>query len=324
MKKYVILIAVISLIWSFTANGNAYQNNEESSTSSDQDVVLEMENINIHGSLRVPDGDGKHPVVLIIAGSGPTDRNANNMMGLKTNAYKMISDTLAAHGIASLRYDKRGIAESTYEGFSESDLTFDDYVNDAAEWLKMLKAEERFDEVFILGHSEGSLIGTIVASKYDIAGLISAAGTAQKADSILLEQLSKQGVSYLDKAKEIFDSLNAGKTVDIQDPNLQMIFRNSVQPYMISWIKYDPVAVMSEVDCPVLVIHGEKDIQINYKEAQKLADTNPEAEAVVLEEMDHVLKNLSGVYMETYSNPELPLSPEFSEEIVSFIKSNSK
>ncbi len=150
-------------------------------------------------------------MALIIAGSGPTDRDGNNPM-MKCDAYKKLAYGLAENNIASLRYDKRGIAESQAAGKNESDLRFDDYVNDAKDWIQLLKQEKRFSKVIVIGHSEGSLIGMIAATDAD--KFISLAGAGRRADKIIKEQLSNQSKEALDLSNPIIDSLTKGKTVD--------------------------------------------------------------------------------------------------------------
>ena len=140
----------------------------------------------IHGTLVLPSGDGKVPVVLIIAGSGPTERDGNNpLLPGKNNAYKMLADALAADGIASLRYDKRGIGASRAAGGKESDLRFDNYVDDAAAWVGKLAENPRLSKVIIAGHSEGSLIGMLAASRTKAAAFVSVAGVAKRASDVM-------------------------------------------------------------------------------------------------------------------------------------------
>jgi len=301
-------------------NGN---NKQEIYNPVETEITLDIETAKIYGSLKLPNEDGQFPIVLIIAGSGPTDRDGNNTMGLNTDSYKMISDTLAMHGIASLRYDKRGIAKSYYTGFSEADLTFDDYVTDATNWIEKLKNDSRFTKILILGHSEGALIGSIVTNQQTINGFISVAGTAQRADSLILEQLSTQPDYIKIEAQAIIDSLNKGIIVSNVSQALYSLFRPSVQPYMISWFQYNPKTEISKITSPVLILHGSTDLQVKSSEAQLLAENNSNAEIKIIDNMNHVLKNASSDYQEnmaTYSNPNLPLSDNFCDLLIDFIE----
>lgn len=290
-------------------------------------ITLETATANIYGTLNSSKDKEQLPLVIIIAGSGPTDRNGNNTTGLKTNAYKMISDTLAEHGIASLRYDKRGIAESYYTGFREEDLRFEDYISDAAEWVKKMQEDDSFSDIFVLGHSEGSLIGMLALQETDVSGFISVAGTAQSADALILEQLAGQPQEIIDEAESIIKALNQGMLVQDVSQSLYALFRPSVQPYLISWFKYNPVTEIAKLNVPLLVVHGSTDLQVNCSEAQQLAVANSNAELAVIDFMNHVLKNAGDdiqTNLATYSNPSLPLNTEFCKVLTKFIKENIK
>ena len=289
------------------------------------EISLVTKTATILGSLKLPNENGQFPIVLIIAGSGPTDRNGNSTIGLNTDCYKMLSDTLAMNGIASLRYDKRGIAKSYYAGFNESELIFDDYIDDAKKWIELIANDDKFKKIFILGHSEGALIGSIVANQTQLGGFISVSGTAQRLDSLILEQLSDQPDYIKIEAQNIIDSLNNGILIPDVSQELYSLFRPSVQPYLISCLKYNPRTEISRIESPLIVLHGKTDLQVKYSEAQILADCNPNAEILIIDNMNHVLKNASSDYQEniaTYSNPNLPLSSTFCESLINFIKEN--
>lgn len=324
MKHNILLLAAIGIL-NLSCSKDDSQTGELISPI-EEEMILETESASIHGTLTLPQEDGTYPIVLIIAGSGPTDRNGNNNIGLSTNTYKLISDTLAKVGIASLRYDKRGVGDSFYQGFSESELIFDDYVDDATKWVTKLKEDPRFSDVLILGHSEGALIGSIVAAELDIAGFISVAGTAQRADLLLLEQLSTQTEAIKTEAASIINSLNNGILVEEVSQSLLSLFRLSVQPYLISWFKYDPKEEIAKIADPVLIIHGDTDLQVNSSEAELLGENNSSAQVEIISGMNHVLKNASLNTQEnlaTYSNPDLPLTDRFVEEMIGFIQAKT-
>ncbi len=277
---------------------------------------------NIYGSLVTPPGINKVPVVLIIPGSGPTDRNGNNQYGVKGNTYSMLADSLQKEGIASLRYDKRGIGASAAAMTREDSLTFDDMVNDAIGFTKMLKQYWRFSKVIILGHSEGSLIGIRVAEQEKVAGLISAAGIAQRADKIVEKQLKEQSKELSKKSKVLFDSLLDGYTVNVEDPALTPLFRNSVQNYIRSWLKYTPDEEIKKLQIPILILQGTNDIQVAVSEAEKLSKAAPGATLTVIDGMSHLLKQAPEDRVKneaTYSDPNLPLSPGLMPAIMKFI-----
>jgi hypothetical protein len=272
----------------------------------------------------MPDEKKKVPVVLIIAGSGPTDRNGNSDQGvLKANEYKMLADSLKLAGIACVRYDKRGIGESSTAMKSEDSIRFEDGIKDAEGFIKMLKADVRFSKVIVLGHSEGSLIGMIAARQEKAAAFISVAGIAQRADKIIEQQIRAQSGELAAQATIILDSLDKGYVVKDIDPSLTSLFRPSIQPYMISWLKYEPKQEIRKLTAPVLILQGTTDIQVNVEEAESLKKACPKATLKLITGMNHVLKQATEFYAEnvaTYSKPELPLSPGLMPAIDKFIK----
>jgi alpha/beta superfamily hydrolase len=295
------------------------QNNDTLST---QPVILKTATGEIFGTLTLPTNNNKNfPVALIIAGSGPTDRDGNNI-SMKNNSLKMLAEALSKQGIASLRYDKRGVAESRKSGKSELDLRFEDYINDAKGWIDFLLAKNQFSKIIVIGHSEGSLIGMIAAENR--ASFISIAGAGRSADLILKEQLAAQPKQIKDTCFAIIDSLKSGKTVEKVNPLLFSLFRPSVQPYMISWFKYDPQIEINKIKKKSLIVQGTKDIQVSLVDAELLSKANNKSQLLVVENMNHVLKIVEGdrkENMATYNNPNLPISQQMIDGIVAFIKS---
>lgn len=287
----------------------------------EEEAILTTKTGKLSGTLCVPAESDTKAVVLIIAGSGPTDRNGNNPM-MKNNALQMMARQLSEAGIASLRYDKRGIGASEAAGVKEEDLRFEHLVQDAADWLAWLKKTNRFPAYYILGHSEGSLIG-MLASK-GATGFISLAGPGETAGATLRRQLSAQPKMIKDESFAILDSLDAGHTVQKISPMLAGIFRAQVQPYLISWMKYDPAKIIADMNIPVCIIQGSTDIQVEVEDARKLSAAQPSAKLVIIEGMNHVLKTSDADRLEnmkTYNNPDLPLADKLVPEIISFIQS---
>jgi hypothetical protein len=277
----------------------------------------------IHGTLLLPSDMSKPvPVVLLIAGSGPTDRDGNNPQ-MHNDALKMLATDFAMNGIASLRYDKRGIAQSASAATKESDLRFETYIDDAVAWCNQLH-EKRFSGVVIAGHSEGSLIGMIAAKKCGAAGFISLEGAGFPAADILRTQLKTRLPEDLNaKSEAILKSLEAGKTVDDTPPQLAMLYRPSVQPYLISWFKYDPAKEIAALKMPVLIVQGTTDVQVSMDDAKRLAAANPKAKLVTIEGMNHILKMVSGdlkAQIPAYGDPKLQLSEKLTPELVQFVR----
>lgn len=272
------------------------------------------------GTLLMPNSSSKIPVVLIIAGSGPTDRNGNSIM-TRNDGLRMLAQGLAAKGIASVRFDKRGIAASVSAGKPEAELRFDDYIEDAKAWIELLKKDTRFSKVIVAGHSEGSLVG-MIAAVGEADGFVSIAGGGKPADRIFKEQLASQPAVFKDASYRIIDSLAEGKTVKDVHPMLFSFFRPSVQPYMISWFKYNPVTEIAKLNIPVLIVQGTHDSQITTADAEALAAAKPAVKLVVIQNMNHVLKIVGdgpSENMASYNNPSLPVSEQLVVEVASFV-----
>lgn len=285
----------------------------------------------IYGTLELPSAKTPVPVVLIIAGSGPTDRNGNSKaLPGQNNSLKYVADGLASHGIASLRYDKRAIGESAAAAAKEDDLRFDMYVDDAAAWIKQLRADKRFSTVSVAGHSEGSLIGMIAARQAGADGYISLEGAGRKPQAILVEQLTPQlPAEMLATTKHLLDLISAGAppdTTTVPAP-LMGLFRPSVRPYMISWFKYDPAVEISKLKVPALIVQGTTDIQTSMTDANALAAGYPAGRFLTVEGMNHVLKTAPpgrGEQMPAYTDPSIPVVPRLIDEMSSFVNGLKK
>jgi hypothetical protein len=290
----------------------------------EKEFVLRTETGNIYGTMSVPKNTKKMPLVLFIGGSGPTDRDCNQPT-LKTNAFKMLSDSLSHNGIASLRFDKRGIAASVAAGTKEEDLRFEHYIDDVKSWIDTLKTDLRFSEIIVMGHSEGSLIGMIACKNNSkVSKYISISGVAISADKIIKEQLANQPAMIKDAAFPILDSLKAGKTLSDVPQMLYSLFRPSVQPYMISWMKYNPQDEIKKLAIPILIIQGTTDIQVSESQADLLHSANKKSSLCKIENMNHVLKTCKttepSTQMTTYTNPDFPLADGLIKVIIDFVK----
>jgi hypothetical protein len=293
-------------------------------SASAMDVSLDTGTGVLSGTLTTPDEKKRMPVVLIVPGSGPTDRDGNSPLGVQAGTYKMLADDLAARGIATLRYDKRGIGKSAEAMTSEADLRFEHGIADAAGWVRWLKKDNRFSRVVVLGHSEGSLIGMEAAKDAGADAFVSAAGPGRPADQLLREQLARQlPPDLMAESNNMLDSLVAGKTIPEPNPVLAALFRPSVQPYLISWFRYDPARSIGELRMPVMILQGTTDLQVTAEEAQLLAAGNPAAQLMLVEGMNHVLKAApmdAQQNLLAYSDPALPLMDGLVAGIVSFIE----
>ncbi|UOQ94660.1 alpha/beta hydrolase [Halobacillus shinanisalinarum] len=279
----------------------------------------------LYGELETPKEKGPHPVVIIIPGSGPTDRDGNSVtLQGKNNSLKLLAEELAEQGIASVRYDKRGVGKNQSAAIPEKELRFDQFVKDAAAWVEMLNKDEQFSKVGVIGHSQGSLVGMAAAAETDVDAFVSIAGAGRPIDEVLYDQLKVNLTEELkQESKEILEKLKQGEQVESVSKELQSMFRSSVQPFLASWIQYNPVKEIQKLEIPVLIINGKHDLQVPVSEAENLYEAKVEAELLLIDRMNHVLKEAPkdrAENLQSYSNPDLPLSDGLVKGIVSFLK----
>jgi hypothetical protein len=220
-------------------------------------ILLKTLTGTISGSLVIPKNpSGKIPVVLIIADSGPTDRDGNNVKtGVSANTYKLLANDLGKNGIASVRYDKRLVGASMTKG-KESELRVEDYSDDAIGLANMLNDDPRFSKIIIFGHGEGALVATLAVNDSPVKGFISAEWNSEKADKVLTDQLKSKPLFQQDEFKAFLDSLKKGKTTDNIDPALYYIARPSIQNFIMSLCRYDPIRGIKRIKIPILIIQG--------------------------------------------------------------------
>lgn len=306
----------------FIGNQKSKDDPQENALFPQKEDSVRVERGMLYGTLQKPREGSAAAVALIIAGSGPTDRNGNNPLGIRSDAYRMLADSLASHGIASFRYDKRGTGKSS--GFEDLDkATFEDYVKDAAACMQHLKDRYPFRKYVIIGHSEGSLIGMLVAQLTDPDAFISAAGPAESIGKVFLWQLGHMPGMDTAALKTKLDSLERGYEVKAPPAGTEPVFASANHAFLASWMQYNPVTEIRNLDMPVLIIHGKNDIQIPPDEARKLASAAAQARLEIVAGMNHVLKDSPPGRegsLATYANPDLPLNKAFSQLLVDFIK----
>lgn len=313
-KQHIVKLALINLAFAMLATPAFSQ--------TDDSVTLNTATGDIQGTLLYPDTGEKVPLALIIAGSGPTDRDGNNPI-MKNNSLKMLAEGLTDHGIATLRYDKRGVGASADAAITESELRFEHFVEDARGWIDHFAGDDRFSEIIAVGHSEGALIALVVAKDDAVSKCVSIAGAGMSANNLIREQLSAQPQVIIEKASPILETLERGDTTHNVAPILLSLFRPDIQPYLISWFQYDPTEEIARLDKPVLIVQGTTDIQIGVTDADLLFDSNPRAEKRLIQGMNHVLKDAPDQRMQniaTYSEPDRPLAEGLVDAIVEFAK----
>jgi len=281
------------------------------------------------GSLVQPAKGPAEAAVVILPGSGPTDRNGDNPMGVKGEPYRQLANALAEQGIASVRVDKRGMFGSRHEGFDPNHATIDAYADDTHAWASFLATATKQRCVWLLGHSEGVLVAEVAAQKpQGICGLILVSGAGRKAADILIEQLKANPANapFLPQVLPVIEELRQGKRVEaskIPAP-FQPLFNQDVQPYIINWFQKDPVALLKAYKGPVLVVQGDNDLQINMTDAHALAGARPGVELKVIPGMNHVLRHPAegqAANIASYGDTSMPLASGLVDGIAGFIAS---
>ena len=261
-------------------------------------------------------------LVILIAGSGPTNRDGNQF-GMTNNSLKLLAESLVKNGIAVYSYDKRIFAQMASGKLDEASLTFDNFIDDAKAVVLYFKNQKKYHSITIAGHSEGALIG-MVAANGNADAYISIAGAGRPIDEVLLEQIGKQAPFLKEEVEKNLATLKSGNTFELKNQMLASLFRASVQPYMISWIKYNPQYEIKKLQIPSLLINGDKDIQVSVQDAQLLQQAKPDAQLQIIPNMNHIFKAIKGDDTEnkaSYTNPELPICTELTSIITTFIRS---
>ena len=294
----------------------------------DLSMSLRTRSGQISGSLALPSNGGeKVPVVLIIAGSGPTDRDGNGLGG-RNDSLKMLALALADAGFASVRYDKRGVGASAGAAVREDALRLDSYVQDAAGWIDALAGDVRFSGVAVVGHSEGSLIGMLAVTGRPVRAFASIAGAAQGASSVLRQQLHGKLPPELAAHHEtILSSLERGLVVSDVPAALAFLYRPSVQPYLMSWFNHVPAVEIAGLRMPCLILQGDTDLQVPVSEALTLHTAKPGAELQIVRGMNHVLKRVPAdpaLQIASYGDASLPIAPELGESLVRFLRASMR
>ena len=298
------------------------------------DVSLETPTGTIFGTLLLPPGNPPFPVALLIAGSGMTDRDGNSAGIGKSDCLKLLAEEFARAGIATLRYDKRGVGASVSARAKTN--TFDIQAEDAAGWIHWLGQSPRFRSVAIVGHSEGSLVGTVAAAGGGVRALVSLAGPADRFDQVLIGQMERAAQSgqfppaALPALRSALAELRQGRTVDTRPSEIPRalwtaLFQPRAQEYLISIFRFDPSAEIAKLPpkgIRVMVVQGTTDLQkAGVDEAERLAAAVG-AKPVLIEGMNHELRAAPldrAANDRASENPSLPLAPALLDQLIRFL-----
>jgi uncharacterized protein len=285
----------------------------------------------LKGTLLMPAGKPRATVV-IVPGSGPTDRDGNNPLGVRAAPYRLLAEGLAAKGIATVRIDKRGMFESRAAVSDGNAVTVADYAGDVHQWAKAARARTGAPCVWLLGHSEGGLVVLAAAQDpTDLCGLVLVSAPGRKLGDVIRAQVqaSPAFAQNRDQAMAALRELEAGRRVEVpsSDRVLMSLFAPQVQGFVISLLSYDPAKLAGAVAKPVLIVQGERDLQVKVEDARALAAGNPRAKLVLVPDANHVLKTVTtddlAANVATYGDPSLPLAPGIVDAIADFVTASA-
>jgi uncharacterized protein len=277
---------------------------------------------------RPASGPARGPVALVIAGSGPTPRDGS------IGSYRLIAQGLAQAGLRSYRYDKRGVGGSRALVTREEDVTIGAFADDVLTVARALEMRPDVSSVVLVGHSEGALLATLAAAKHPVAGIVLLAGMGRRLDAVLREQLlaiplPPEQEHLRAEGLSILDRLVRGERVDNVPPEQAVLFRPSVQPFLISAFAVDPAAELARLSLPTLIVRGASDIQVSRADFDVLVKARPDAKALELPLSNHEFRpapaDLSdhAAQLRSY-DPAAPLVPGLVPALVNFIQANAR
>ena len=282
-----------------------------------EDLEIKAEGTVIAGTLLFPNAEKAASVCIIVPGSGPIDRDGNSGFNLRADTYNLLAEGLAENGIASFRYDKRGVGKSLPAQFKEEDIRFETNVQDLKAIISHLKSLKKFKKIFLI----------LCAKMEKVDGFISIAGVGKNSADLILEQIEKNPANpkaLINSSKQIIEKLKSGKMEENVPLVLNSLFRKSVQPYLISWFKYEPKKEIAQLKIPVLVIQGGNDIQVGVEDSKLLSSAKEGIELKIIEKMTHTLKEINSPQeqMKTYIDPSYPISKDLVLAITEFVNKN--
>ena len=276
-------------------------------------------NKHIDGTLLTPNAIENPILAIIIADSGPTDRDGNQNFQ-KNNVLKKLAEGLSKLSIATFRYDKR-IVKQIRKGQVDPNISFDDFITDAHAVIDYFQTQNSYSKIVIIGHGQGSLVG-MVASKDKADQFISLAGSGKSIDNVIIDQITQMDPALVKDTKLAFESLKKGKVTKDYPQALSGIFSPDVQPFIMSWMSYNPQELIKDLEMPILIINGTKDLQVPVSEAELLKTESSSAELKLIDNMNHVLFIIEGKDLEnskSYNESFRPISSELITELVEFI-----
>jgi uncharacterized protein len=272
----------------------------------------------------------KAPLVLIIPCSGPTDRDGNSPLGVKAAPYWLLAEALARRHVSSLRIDKRGMFGSKAAIPDANKVTIADYAADVHSWAREARRITGAKCIWVTGHSEGGMVALVAGQQpNDLCGVITISAAGRPVGEVMRDQLRSNPANapILEPAMHAIDEIEAGRSVDAASlpAPLQPLFNSAVQPFERDLFSYDPTRLVASLKVPLLIVQGNRDIQVSVADAEALHRAQPSSVLRVIPNANHVLKTVASddraANVATYADPTLPLAPGIADAIVDFIRS---
>ena len=265
------------------------------------------------------------PAMILIPGSGPTNRDGDNPLGVSGGIYRQLSEQLAARGVATLRIDKRGMFGSKAAIADPSAVTIADYAADVRGWVKLLRARGK-PCVWLAGHSEGGLIALAAAQPpAGICGIVLLAAPGRPLGKVLRAQLKPQLPPPMFAAADAaITRLERRQRVDPATVPVPVapLFNPAIQGYLIELVATDPAKLAAATRLPMLVVQGETDIQVTVEDARLLAAAHPGAKLVLVPGLNHLWRKAPldpAANAATYRNAAIPVDPAVANSIATFV-----
>lgn len=356
MKRWISLIVLALLVGGCASGADVVDGIDDDTAdkldrfeSEQHEIAFEAAGVQVHATLTTPAGKSDAPAVVLVAGSGPTDRDWNNPLLPGDNGTAIeLSDRLAEAGIATMRYDKRGTGMTELPGV----ITWDDYLTELEEAVKRVEQVEGIDEerIFVAGHSEGGLhaLRAKTEGRIDVAGLVLLATPGRTTEELVLSQVDEQledaGMpresidQELASLKTAMDAVSRGETVDahrVSDiPGLialvETLQTEDAEQFAAELLGWDPARAIGDIERSILIVNGLKDTQVDAEDdGQRLfeaADDEADVTLALIEDADHVFKfqpvpveELGTQFSLTYNDPTRHLEEALLEALASWI-----
>lgn len=283
-----------------------------------EEILIKNNAIELPGALTF--SNKKQPLIIWVHGSGNIDRNGNQKPVVKANYIKQFRDSITKQGIAFFSYDKRTSNLKNKDEMLKKGVVFTDFVSDITTVINYFKTKKEFSKIILVGHSQGSLIAMLASKNVD--KVISLAGPSVSADDAIVKQINERGPMLDSIIRAHFKELKATGKIKTVHPMLISLLHQKNQPFIKSWMQYNPSKEIKKVNIPVLIINGTEDLQVKVNDAKELHAANPKSKLVIIEKMNHVLKEVNSITenQSSYYSADFPLSKKLITTVVNFVK----